>query len=98
MNHPRRVENGVAGLRMEACQAVRQRTVGERVPQDFRTGARLQAGINAAFYSRFQHHPGFGLGGPRIRRMHLHREHFTYVEELEQQREAAATSSEFSPY
>src|ERR1700722_7658387 len=98
MNHPSRVKNGVAGLRMEACQAVRQRTVCKRLPQDFRGGARLQAGINAAFYSRFQHDPGFGLCGPRIGRMHLHREHFTYVEELEQQREAAETSSEFSHY
>ena len=28
--------------------------------------------------------------------MHLHREHFTYVEELQQQRESAETPSEFS--
>ena len=106
VNGPGRYEDAVAGLRSEACEVVRHRSVRERPPQIVCRGAWLQARVDAAFWPRLQHHPGFGLPGlarrqqvrMRIRGMHLDREHFARVEELQQQRESAETPGQFSQH
>src|SRR5208337_855579 len=99
VNCPSRQEDAVAGLRSEAYEVVRHRPVRERPPQIICSGTWLQAPIDAAFCPRLQHDPCFGLPGlarwqqvrMRIRGMHLDREHFTCVEELQQQWESAET-------
>ena len=67
-------------------------------------GGRLEARVDAAFWPRLQHHPGFGLcrSRPRgevrllIRWMHLDRERVARIEELQQQREPAEAPGQFS--
>ena len=86
VHHASRIEDSVARIRMEARRAVRHRPSLERRPQNFRSGAWLQSSIDTAFYPSFQHNPPFSIGGRRIRWMHLHREHFLNIEELQLQR------------
>ena len=106
VNRPSRHENAIPEFRAETCEVVRNRLVGDCPPHIVGRAARLEARVDAAFGSRFQHHPGFGLAGFAgrqivglpIRWMHLHREHAAYIEELQQQREAAEASGQFSQH
>ena len=94
MNGSGRNENSVAGLRSERCELFRHRSVCERLPQSVCRGDRLETGVNAAFCSRLQHHPGFGLPGLAcrdilgllIRWMHLDRKCVAHVEKFKQER------------
>src|ERR1019366_530206 len=106
VNRPSRQENAVAGLRSEPCEVVRYHPIRERPPQIVGSGAWLQARIDAALGPRFQHDPCFSLPGlahrqqirVRIPRMDLNREHFTRVEELQQQWEPAETPGQLSQH
>src|ERR1700690_2149255 len=88
-------ENSVTGLRSKGRELVRHCSVRERPAQNIGRGGRLQARVDAAFHSRFQHHPGFGLAALArrqiirlpIRWMYLNRERCEYIEKLQQQRE-----------
>ena len=85
------------GCGVNVCELVRHPSVRDRLPQTRFRGAWLQTRIDAALWPRLQDHPGFGLSGlarrqqvrARIRWMNLDREHFTRIEELQQQRESA---------
>ncbi len=96
VNCPRWYKNTVAGLRGEAGETIRQRAVGHSLAQVFGSGARPQAGINPACCRCLQHYPCFGLWclprgyqiHIRCHGMHLDREHFMGVEELQQQGES----------
>ena len=97
MNRPGRHKDAIAGLRREICEVLRDRCVRDRLPQTVCRRARLEARVDSAFGIRLQHHPGFGLAGFTrryiagllVRRMYLDRERAAYIEELQQQREAA---------
>ena len=96
VNRPRWYKNTVAGFRGEVGKTIRHRAVGHSLAQVFGSGARPQAGINPACLSLPPALPMLrSLGLPRgyqihirCRGMHLDREHFMGVEELQQQGES----------
>jgi len=99
-------EDRVAWLGSKVCKLVRHRSLRERPPHIVRGCPRLQAGIDTAFRPRLQHHPSFRFPAltrrqqvhMRIRGMHLHREHFPCVQELQQQWESAPTVGQSSQH
>ena len=97
VNGPSRYEDAVTRLWREARQMVRHRPVRDRLPQIFRSGARLQARIDAAFGPCLQHDPCFGFAGLARRQISVcASEGCTWteslvarIEKLQQQRESA---------
>ena len=67
VNRSRRDKDAVARLRRNTYQVVGQATVRKRLPENVCSGVRFQARIDAAFVSRLQHHPPFGLRPGRSR-------------------------------
>ena len=91
---------------VKLAQVVRHRSVRERLPQFVAGGSWLQTRVDAAFWARLQHDPGFGLPALArrqkvrlaIRGMHLDREHLARVEKLQKQGEPAETAGEPSQH